>query len=111
MSVRLYPCIFALALLLSGCTRGPGSEDWQVGSFIYCLHGQVDFVAPPAFEISLGSYRSTMCFDRLTVLRMGGTYLSIELPYYALLVGGVALVLVPMVVSKFNKRGAREKAG
>ena len=111
MSFRLHICVFVLAILLAGCTRGPGSEDWQMGSFIYCVHGQVDFVAPPTFEVNLGSYRSIMCFDRWTVLRMGGTYVGVELPYYVLLAGGVALVLMPVVFSMIRKRKRCERVG
>lgn len=105
MRLRLHSCLFALVVLLGGCTRGPSSEDWHVGSFIYCLHGHVDFVAPPTFEISLGSYKSVMCFDRLTVLRMGGTYVTIELPYYVPACC-VALLLLAVAVRKLRKRGA-----
>jgi hypothetical protein len=82
-----------------------------MGSFIYCLHGQVDFVAPPTFEIPFGSYRSIMFFDRSTVIRVGGTYISIELPYYVLLAGIVAIVFLPVVVSQFRRRRACEKVG
>src|SRR5262245_1478753 len=108
----LHHCIFALALLLTGCTRGPGPKDWQVGSFIYCLHGQVHFAAPPTFEIPFGSYRSIMCFDHSTVFRMSsGTYVSIECPYYALLAVCIALVVLPMAVTKLRKRGTRGEMG
>ena len=103
MSLRLHPCMFALTLWLAGCTHGPGPKDWQIGSFIYCLHGQVDFAAPPTFEISLGSYRSIMFFDHSTVLRMdSGTYLR---------AGCVALVLIPVVFSKLRKRAASAIVG
>jgi hypothetical protein len=72
----------ALAFLLAGCASGPGPQDWHLGSFIYVLHGQVDFVSPPSFEWRFGAYNSVMFFDRSTLIRMGGTYCSIELPYY-----------------------------
>jgi hypothetical protein len=111
ISLRLHPCIVALALLLPGCTRGAGPKDWQIGSFIYCLHGHIDFAAPPTFEIGLGSYRSIMCFDHSTVFRVSsGTYVSIELPYYALLAGCVALVLIPVVFSRLRKRRKHDTA-
>jgi hypothetical protein len=48
-----------------------------------------------------------MCFDRSTVLRMGGTYVDIELPYYALLVGVAGLVFTPVLISRLKNRGAR----
>ena len=100
----LFAPALALALLLSGCTREPGSDDWRIGSAVSVQHGQVDFISPPVLEWSFGSYNSVMCFDRSTVIRMRGTYVIVGAPYYVLLAGLVALGVLPVVASRLRKR-------
>ena len=56
--------------------------------------GQVDFVHPPLFQLSLGDYRALIFFKDSTVLRMGGSYYTLTVPFWilpALVVGCLAL--------------------
>ena len=46
-------------------------------------HGQVDFVSPPLFQVPLGDYRALMFFSNSTVLRMGGGYYILSVPFWA----------------------------
>ena len=73
-----------LFLLLTGCS----SET-----------GQVDFVSPPLFELPLGNYRALMFFSDSTVLRMGGTYYIVSVPFWVLVAfaaGCIALIIYRM---------------
>jgi len=100
-----------LAFSLTGCTRRPGSDDWQIGSFFYVTHGQVDFTDPPNFEWSFGSYKSVMFFDHMTVIRMDSTYYDIAFPPSALLAVCVAVIVFFIaLVWRLRKRQMTERA-
>jgi len=76
--MKFVRCI-PILLLLTGCS---------------VEHGQVDFVHPPLFELRLGEYRALMFFSDSTVLRTGGTYYILSVPFWvlaALVISGVAL--------------------
>ena len=66
--MKFVRCI-PILLLLTGCS---------------IEHGHVDFVHPPLFELSLGEYRALMFFSDSTVLRTGGAYYSVSVPFWAL---------------------------
>ena len=58
--------------------------------FLYCIpllvflagcsaqQGQVDFASPPVFKVPLGEYRALLFYSDSTVLRMGGSYYTLE---------------------------------
>src|SRR5437764_1124261 len=58
MKLSRHKIALVLAVLLGGCSSGSDRNDWQIGSVFSVMHGQVDFVSPPQFEWSFGSYKS-----------------------------------------------------
>jgi hypothetical protein len=57
---------------------------WLTGCSVE--HGHVDFVHPPLFQLSLGDYRALMFFRDSTVLRIGGAYYTLSVPFWVLTV-------------------------
>lgn len=80
-----------LAMLLAGCT---------------VMHGTVDFIAQPLFEIPLGEYSGIMCFENSTVVKIhGGTWCIVSLPFYAIAVFGITLSLLVWFPFRRRKHG------
>lgn len=90
----LQAIVFAVLLpLLSGCTVERG-----------CF----DFVANPIFDLHLGNCASLMCFRDSTVLQIGSTYCTLNMPFYLLLTISALAVLI---VGWFTDRFSSKKSG
>jgi hypothetical protein len=69
-------------------------------------HGQVDFIHGPLFELSLGEYRALMFFSDSTVLRLGGSFYSLAVPFWILAAGIGCLAFAAWI---FYRRGRHGK--
>jgi hypothetical protein len=89
---------FSLPLLLGFLVSGCSS-----------IRGHVDFVTAPEHEWHLGSW-TLLVYPSQTVLRIGGTYYFLDVSFYLLVCGFIALVVLAIVARAFYRRSRHEHA-
>ena len=83
-----------LMFLVSGCSS---------------IRGHVDFVIAPEHEWHIGSW-TLLVYPSQTVLRIGGTYYFLDVSFYLLVGGFVALVVLAIVARAVYQRARHENA-
>ena len=83
-----------LGLLVSGCSS---------------IRGHVDFVTAPEHEWHICS-STLLVYPSQTVVRIGGTYYFLDISFYLLVYGFIALVVLGIVGRAFYRRSRHENA-